>query len=103
MPNTAGKVAIGKDGTVAVDGERIATLGLAQFKVGDLQKRRVETAPIGWRTAPPSQQLENPDVRQGFLEMANVGPHDGVIKTNRMFEFNTALSLRPWMNSVRAK
>ncbi|MGC6416950.1 MAG: flagellar basal-body rod protein FlgF [Bradymonadia bacterium] len=94
VPNTAGKIAIGKDGTVAVDGERIATLGLAQFKDGDLQKleRVGNSAYKVANGAAQPEQIENPDVRQGFLEMANVNPVHTMamlIKTNRMFEFNT--------------
>ena len=94
LPNAAGKVQIGRDGTVAVDGEKIATLGLSTFKVDDLQK--LERAGNSSYRIPNGQftpeAVENPDVKQGFLEMANVNPVHTMamlIKTNRMFEFNT--------------
>ena len=66
--------------------------GLAQFKDDDLQK--LESGNSAYKVANGAAQPagRNPDVRQGFLEMANVNPVHTMamlIKTNRMFEFNT--------------
>lgn len=94
VPNTAGKVTVTREGAVRVGTEKIAELNLMGFKPADAQKlERVGNSayqvPNG-KIEP--EALENPDVRQGYIEMANVNPVHTMamlIKTNRIFEFNT--------------
>ena len=82
---------------------------LAQFKVGDLQKlERVGNSAYRVANGAAQPAAGEPRCASRILEMANVNPVHTMamlIKTNRMFEFNTrALQpIRPWMNSVRAK
>jgi flagellar basal-body rod protein FlgG len=94
VPNTAAKVNIGKSGEVVVDGEKVADLGLVKFEAKEMQllERMGDSA---YRNPDPNiqaQPLENANIQQGYLEMANVNPVHTMamlIKTNRIFEFNT--------------
>jgi len=92
--NAQGKIGISQDGAVMVDGERVAKLGLVRFDETSLQTlERIGNS--GYRNLAPNvqpEQLDVPDVRQGFLETANVNPvhtMSMLIKTNRLFELNT--------------
>ena len=92
LPESVSKVGIAEDGTVSSGTQVIATLGLVQFeneqaleRVGNSNFR----VPEGGE-AP--QALETPDVRQQFLETANVNAVHTMamlIKTNRVFDMNT--------------
>ena len=92
LPESVSKIGIAEDGTVSAGAQVIATLGLAQFeneqaleRVGNSNFR----VPEGGEAPQP---LESPDVRQQFLETANVNAVHTMamlIKTNRVFDMNT--------------
>lgn len=71
-PNHEGPIEIARDGTVEVDGRSVGELRVVTFgNPGQLEHRE------GALFAAPDQapaELEQPDVRQGFLEESNVEP-----------------------------
>ena len=88
--NAQGKIGISQDGAVMVDGERVAKLGLVRFddvSADPGADREQRVSEFGPNVQP--EALDVPDVRQGFLETANVNPVHTMamlIKTNRLFE-----------------
>ncbi len=92
LPNAAGKVGVGSDGTVSVGEDIIAQLGLVKFN-NQQELERIGNSgyqnPVGADDPIP---LDDPDVRQQYLESANVNPVHTMamlIKTNRVFDLNT--------------
>lgn len=92
LPNAAGKVGIGTDGTVTAGAEVIAKLGLVRFNNEQELERLGNSAYQNPADADPPIPVEGPDIRQQYLEMANVNPVHTMamlIKTNRVFDMNT--------------
>jgi flagellar basal body rod protein FlgG len=94
IPNARGKINVSQDGQVVVDGENAGRIALAKFSPEDAQKLE-RLGSSAFRPSDPSVRplaVENPDVRQGYLETADVNAVHTMamlIKTNRIFELNT--------------
>ena len=90
--NERGKIGITQEGEIIVDGESLGRLNIVRF---DDQQELLRMGNSNYRHPDPNfvpAQVETPDVRQQFLEMANVNPVHTMamlIKTNRIFELNT--------------
>ncbi len=92
LSNERGKIGITQEGEIIVDGESLGKLNIVRF---DDQQELLRMGNSNYRHPDPNfvpAQVETPDVRQQFLEMANVNPVHTMamlIKTNRIFELNT--------------
>jgi flagellar basal body rod protein FlgG len=92
LSNEAGKVGITEQGEVIIDGESLGQLNIVRF---DNQQELLRLGNSNFRHPDANfvpAQVDEPDVRQQFLEMANVNPIKTMamlIKTNRIFELNT--------------
>jgi flagellar basal body rod protein FlgG len=92
LPDTASKVGVGSDGTVSIGPEIIAKLGLVRFENQQALERIGNSAYQNPVDADPPIPLVGADVKQQFLEGANVNAVHTMamlIKTNRVFELNT--------------
>ena len=92
IPNASGKITFGRDGSVSAGQNIITKLGIVSFD-NEQELLRVGNSafqnPVG---ADDPQPVDNPDVRQQYLETANVNPVHTMamlIKTNRVFDLNT--------------
>ena len=94
IPNAQGKISISQEGQVVVDGEDAGRIALVKFDPKDAQ-RLERLGNSAFRVPDATVQpldVENPDVRQGYLETADVNAVHTMamlIKTNRIFELNT--------------
>ena len=92
VTEATGKVEIGNDGSVSVGAEPIGRLAIIEVP-NPQELERIGNS--NYRHPDPNfapEQPDNIDIRQGFLETANVNPiHTmaSLIKTNRIFELNT--------------
>ena len=92
LPNTAGKVAVGRDGTISVGQDVVGKLGIVRFDNLQELERLGNSGyqnPVGADAPIP---MDDADVRQQYLETANVNPvhtMSMLIKTNRVFDLNT--------------
>lgn len=86
-PDTEGKINITNDGLINVDGEPIDRLEVVQFEnIGELIP---QDGALLSSDQPPTRVLDNPNVRQGFVEGSNVDPvreMTDMIEQARMFE-----------------
>ena len=92
LPNTASKVGVGTDGTVSVGQDVIAKLGIVRFENLQELERLGNSAYRNPPAADPPIPMAGADVKQQYLEGANVNPVHTMamlIKTNRVFELNT--------------
>ena len=83
IPPGAQDIAFGRDGTLSVDGQGLAQVGVFLSDPLDMQR-------VGgnlWRTDGALQVSETPSLRQGFIEASNVSP---VIEMARMIEVQRA-------------
>ena len=91
-PGATGKVGVSADGLVLVDGEPLGKLGVVEFDNPQVLERLGNS---NFKHPDPNfvaQPAADVDVRQGFLETANVNPVHTMamlVKTNRLFELNT--------------
>lgn len=87
IPSGVGKIAIGSDGTVSAGGMAIAKIGIfAEPDKKDLTHDGGTLFAASGEVVP----LDNPKVRQGFLEDSNVDP---VFEITRMIEVQRAYEL----------
>ena len=92
VPAAQGKLRVATDGFVFVGDEQVGRLGIAKFpnmqeliRMGNSNYRHPDAKFV-------PEGVDQPDIRQGFLEMSNVSPVHTMamlIKTNRVFELNT--------------
>lgn len=87
IPDGVGQVAIGPDGTVSADNQPIGRVGV--FAPGDPSELLHQEGTL-FTPGAEVEQLENPRVRQGFLEESNVDP---VLEVSRMIEVQRAYEL----------
>lgn len=86
LPPGARSVGVGPDGTISADGLPIARIGV--FDQSDRAGLRHQGGTLFAATAP--EPVEEPLVRQGFLEESNVNP---VLEIARMIEVQRAYEL----------
>jgi flagellar basal-body rod protein FlgF len=93
LPNAKGNLQISRDGRLFVGDQYIAEMAITQFVDPQLLERLGNSR---WSNPDPaknpSRPVENTDLHQGHLELANVNPIRTMamlIKTNRLFELNT--------------
>jgi len=79
FPADAGTILISRDGSITVDGDQVARLGVVDADPLQLERLGDNL----WRSPAGTQQLEDFAVRQGFLETSNVSP---VTEIARMIE-----------------
>lgn len=85
VPPDATQIEIGRDGIIRADGQEVATLAIARFDQGDLEKEGA-TRFIGNGAAQPAEDIV---VHQGFLEQSNLNAVAGMnelITVSRSFE-----------------
>jgi flagellar basal-body rod protein FlgF len=106
-PGATGKIGVSTDGLVLVDGDTIGKLGIVEFPNTQILERMGNS---NFKHPDPNfvaGPAENIDVRQGFLETANVNPVHTMamlVKTNRLFELNTrALQAYKAMDDLSAR
>ena len=87
IPPGTGRIAIGADGTIAADGQPIAQVGVFAEPPGQDLTHAGGTLFIAAGDVEP---LENPSIRQGFLEESNVNP---IAEITRMIEVQRAYEL----------
>ncbi len=87
VPQGAGRIGIGPDGTIGANGQPIGQIGLFRPIDPDLMRREggvMFEAPGGFEPAPDGRMM------QGFLEESNVNP---ILQISRMIEVQRAYEL----------
>ncbi|MCQ0969113.1 flagellar hook-basal body complex protein (plasmid) [Paracoccus sp. TK19116] len=87
VPAGLGPISIGPDGTLSAEGQPIAQVGVFAEPPGEQITHDGGTT-FAFETQP--EAIENPRVRQGFLEESNVDP---VFEISRMIEVQRAYEL----------
>ena len=87
IPPTAGSVGIGTDGTISADGAPIGRIGV--FESPDPARLQHETGTL-FDPGGAVEPMDEPTIRQGFLEDSNVDP---VLEVARMVEVQRAYEL----------
>ena len=87
IPNGARQIAVGLDGTVSADDQPIGRVGI--FLPGDPSELLHQEGTLLTPMA-AVEPVENPPVRQGFIEESNVDP---VLEVSRMIEVQRAYEL----------
>ncbi len=87
VPSGARQVEVAQDGTVSVDGEQLATIGLVTAPAGTLRREgnSLWVATAGTTPLPPSRVR----IRQGFLEQSGVSATEELVRmisVQRLFE-----------------
>lgn len=80
IPTGAGEVQVGADGTISTAGGPLAKIGI--HTVAEPQHLRRESGGL-FRSDDATYPVEDPDIRQGFIEQSNVNP---VSELARMIE-----------------
>ena len=87
VPQGAGQIAIGADGTISADGEQIGRVGL--FAAPDKEKMQRSGGTL-FATGGQLEPAEDARIQQGFLEDSNVDP---VFEISRMIELQRAYEM----------
>ncbi len=87
IPDGAGQIGIGPDGTVSADDQPVGRIGV--FAAPDPSKLLHEAGNL-LTPGPDLEPMEDPRIRQGFLEESNVQP---VLEMTRMIEVQRAYEL----------
>ena len=86
IPPDATDIAIGRDGTIAADGNPVAQIGV--FTIAPAALRRADG--VAFNADGPAAAVEDPGVLQGFIENSNVNP---VAEMSRMIEVQRSYEL----------
>lgn len=90
VPEAAANLSVSPDGTVTVGGFGVAQMGVLEAEPRDLSRAGDNL----WRATGPLRFVEEPRIRQGFIESSNVSPVEEMarlIEAQRLFEAGAAL------------
>ncbi|NWG92705.1 MAG: flagellar basal-body rod protein FlgF [Parvularculaceae bacterium] len=86
LPGGTGRIVISSDGVVSADGVQVAKLEIVDADPAELVREGANLFRVTGEVAP----VQNPSVRQGYVEASNVNP---VLEISRMIEVQRAFEI----------